>query len=162
MTVVLDPPLDRVSLQARPYPADMLPPGGSGLLLFAAGFLGVNDAIHFARRRMVCMCVDTNQARLAAMRLLYPHNWAFTAADAWQFAEAAKADGAGWDVVSVDTFTGDATDRSLETLDLWCSLARHAVTATVMYGHDYTAPDGWSSYLFPRSDRAAWLVLQRD
>lgn len=159
---VLAPPLDRISREARPYPADMLPHGGSGLLLFAAGFLGVNDAIHFARRRMVCMCVDTNRSRLDMMRRLYPANWAFTVQDAWQFAKEALGDGAMWDAVSVDTFTGEATDRSLETLDLWCAVARHAVTATVEFGQVYTVPDGWSGDLFPRSDRAAWLVLRRD
>jgi hypothetical protein len=43
-------PLDAISKEARPYPADMLTPARTGLLLFAAAYLGVNDAIHFARK----------------------------------------------------------------------------------------------------------------
>lgn len=162
MTVILEAPLDRVSMQARPYPADMLAGCNTGLLLFAAAFCGVNDAIHFARREMVCTCVDTDQDKLGRMAALYPPEWVFYSGDAWEFAQAAAEAGNGWDAVSADTFTGDATDRSLKTLDLWCSVAYKCVTATIAYGQDYTVPDGWRASLFPRSDLAAWLVLRRD
>lgn len=162
--MILAPPLDKVSVQARPYPADMLRSNRTGLCLFAAAYLGHNDAIHMARKEMVVTCVDTNRERLSEMAGLYPDDWQFVAADAWEFAEQAHRDGLMWDFVSVDTFTGDATDRSMETLDLWCSLARRAVTATIALvgGAGWEAPRGWRVSLFPRSSRAAWLVLRRD
>lgn len=162
--VVLEAPLDRISLEARPYPADMLEHCETGLLLFAAAFLGANDAIHFARKQLVCTCVDTNSERLARMEALYPSDWLFEAQDAWEFARDAADRGKTWDAVSVDTFTGTATIRSVETLDLWCSLANRCVTATIATGQAVTVPDGWRGFVFPREARseiASWLVLQR-
>lgn len=161
---VLAPPLDKVSREARPYPADMLPVGGTGLCLFAAAFLGVNDAVHMARKDMTVTCVDRDGSRIADMVDLYPEQWTFYVMDAWDFADRAAGQERQWDVVSVDTFTGDATDRSLESLELWCSLATKAVTATTTrhQGLDVVAPDGWRSSLFPRSSIADWLVLRRD
>lgn len=162
---VLGPPLDRISKAARPYPAWLLPHGGTGLILFAAAYLGHNDAIHFARNDMTCTCVDTNEERLDEMADVYPTDWDFVVADAWEYAQQAAAEGQRWDVVSVDTFTGDATDRSLETLDLWCSLANHAVTATIPTKiKDRVVLDGFTGTVdfFPRSELAAWLVLTRD
>lgn len=157
---VLAPPLNEI--EACPYPADLLPEGGTALALFAAGFLGSNDSIHFARKDMLVLCVDTDSKRLDMMADLYPDDWVFFAGDAWGFAEVAKWRGSMWDVVSVDTFLGDATKRSLQTLDLWCSLARKMVTVTIRRGQEYTVPEGWRAQIFPRSPVASWLVLQRD
>jgi hypothetical protein len=158
---VLEHPLDAISRQARPYPADMLPEGGTGLCLFAAAFLGHNDAIHFARAEMKATCVDVDEPRLREMCALYPDDWSFRLMDAWQYAETYPVREA-YDVVSVDTFTGDATDRSLQSLELWCSLATKAVTVTIAHGQDYTTPTGWRPSLFQRSAIADWLVLRRD
>lgn len=160
--MVLDAPLVRVSRQARAYPAEILDGCETGLLLFAAAFLGVNDAIHFARRQLSCICVDTDQRKLGEMADLYPDDWVFVESDAWEFAQAAADAGHRWDAVSVDTFTGEATDRSLETLELWCSLAARCVTVTIGHGQDFKLPDGWRAQFFPRSHRAQWLVLRRN
>jgi len=159
---VLDDPLAAVSREARPYPAEMLQPGSTGLCLFAAAFLGVNDAIHMAARNMHVTCVDTDLDRLHQMANIYPPSWNFMVSDAWRFARESRS---RWDYVSVDTFTGDATDRSLRSLELWCSLARKAVTITAAAGQCERLPgtvDGWHASLFPRSSLALWLVLHRD
>lgn len=158
---VLAPPLDKISAVARPYPADLLPEGGTALALFAAAFLGHNDAIHFARKDMTATCVDIDPVRLQEMGRLYPESWFFIDGDAWTWAHDFVEMGSQWDVVSVDTFTGEATDRSLASLPLWCALARQMVTATIVNGQDYTVPDGWRSHLHPRSSEVSWLVLQR-
>jgi hypothetical protein len=108
---------------------------------------------------MTVNCVDTNATALEQMQELYPSDWTFEHRDAWAYARDSLM---MWDVVSVDTFTGDATDRSIETLDLWCSLARRLVTATVGKGQAWTAPDGWEGALFDRGGHLAdWLVLTR-
>lgn len=159
---VLAPPLDAVSRRARPYPADALPEGGTALALFAAAYQGHNDAIHFARKDMTATCVDINGPSLAKMSELYPSSWEFFVYDAWAFAEDAAERGRFWDVVSVDTYTGDATDRSLETLPLWCAIADVLVTATIPTGRGWAKPHGWHGSLFPRSALASWLVLRRD
>jgi hypothetical protein len=158
---VLAPPLDKISEVARPYPADLLPEGGTALALFAAAFLGHNDAIHFARKDLIATCVDIDVERLHEMETLYPSEWMFVDADAWNLADTARELELSWDVVSVDTFTGEATDRSLASLDLWCSLARQMVTATIVNGQEYDVPEGWRAHLHPRSSEVSWLVLQR-
>ena len=158
---VLDAPLDTISRAARPYPAWLLSGCDTGLCLFAAAFLGHNDAIHFARYELQTTCVDRDAERLEEMAHLYPPDWDFLADDSWEFAEAARERGERWDGVSVDTFLGDATDRSLTTIDLWCSLADRFVTMTVPANTIPETPGGWRPTIFVRSTQASWLMLER-
>ncbi len=158
---VLEAPLDAISRQAREYPAYLLREQGDGLCLFAARFYGVNDAIHMARAEMNLTLVDLS-ARVLEMGGMY--GCAAYVADAWEFAETMRAEGAVWDNVSVDTYTGDLMRRSLESLDLWCSLARESVTVTHTTGEEFVVPDGWADVgLFERNPRngVSWLVLTR-
>lgn len=158
----LDGALLEVSREAKAYPVHRLYADYEGLCLFAAAFLGENDAIHMARMGMRADCVDVNATALEQMREIYPSDWNFVHRDAWAFATEAFEEDHSWDVVSVDTFTGDATDRSLKTLDLWCAIARHMVTATIA---SHTArpdvPGGWVDARYNRSTLADWLVLTR-
>jgi hypothetical protein len=157
---VLEGPLEAISRVARPYPAWLLDGCETGLCLFSAAFLGHNDAIHFARAGIRTVCVDVSANRLRDMREIYPDDWVFVPADAWAFAEAVVL-GDKWDAVSVDTWRGDAERRSLDSLDLWCSLANNVVTVTHTTGLDYTVPDGWNARLFERAPNVNWLVLTR-
>lgn len=161
-TVTFTPELQRISEQARPYPAHLLPEGGTGLCLFSAAFLGWNDAIHMARRGMTTTCVDLNQARLDEMEAIYPADWTFHVGDAWHFANRANIFGKQWDAVSADTFTGYAETASLGSLKLWCSLARSLVTVTCSnWRQNIKIPDGWHAEQFQRSSEVNWLVLTR-
>lgn len=155
--------LEHVAMQARPYPEHLLEGCETGLCLFAAAFRGHNDAIHFALAGMRATCVDVDGLRLREMATLYPGDWSWRVMDAWEFAEQQQVEGIMYDAVSVDTFTGDALHRSLASLDLWCSLARKAVTVTITDDIDHVEfPEGWTSSLYPRSDHVSWLVLTRD
>ena len=156
--VVLDGQLGEISAEARVYPAHLLREGGTGLCLFAARFYGVNDAIHMKRNSMELMLVDTSP-RVAEMADIYGCD--FEVGDAWDYAEYAAMNGHQWDAVCCDTFTGDPMTRSLNSLELWCSLARDVVTVTHTPGAPYDVPDGWKGWLFPRNDRVNWLVLER-
>src|SRR4030095_8106146 len=98
----LQAPLNELSTDARLYPVHLLREGDSGLCLFAAGFLGVNDAIHMARMEMTATCVDIDKRKLDEMREVYPADWIFVHSDAWEFASQAKQAGLIWDVVSAD------------------------------------------------------------
>lgn len=150
-------------MEARPYPTHLLEGCETGLVLFAAAFLGHNDAIHFAEAGLETTCVDLDAERLQrAMEPLYPAEWLFFPMDAWNYAECACREGVSWDVVSCDTWTGDLMHRSLDSLDLWCSLARKAVTVTLTVGATYTLPEGWvDSELYERAPGVYWLVLTR-
>ena len=158
--VVLDGRLGEISSEARPYPSHLLREGGTGLCLFAARFWGVNDAVLMARQQMTIDLVDTSP-RVWEMQDIYGETCGAWEGDAWAYAEGWREDGAQWDAVSADTFTGDPMTRSLASLELWTSLARDVVTVTHTPGAPYTVPAGWKDELFPRNDRVNWLVLTR-
>ncbi len=157
------PGLQRINEQARPYPAHLLPEGGTGLCLFSAAFLGHNDAIHMARKGMLTTCLDINGPMLREMERLYPPNWTFLNTDAWDFALEAVHQSDMWDAVSVDTFTGDAEAQAIRSLPLWCAIAAQVVTVTCSVGRwdEQLVPHGWNDDLFPRSSQVNWLVLTR-
>lgn len=163
MAVTFAPELQRISEQARPYPAHLLPEGGTALCLFSAGFLGWNDAIHMARKRMTTTCVDIDTDKLNEMHAIYPPDWRFLTMDAWEFALDALEHDESWDAVSVDTFTGEDEDRALASLHLWCSLAGSIVTVTRSKPQRQTPviPKGWQHQHYKRSFRIDWLVLTR-
>jgi hypothetical protein len=155
------PTLEHVAMEARPYPSHLLEGCETGLVLFAAAFLGHNDAIHFAEAGLRTTCIDNDGTRLREMRALYPSEWNFFNYDAWEYARECSYDEVEWDAVSADTFTGSATRRSLDSLELWCSLARKLVTVTYTAGEAYEVPDGWKGELFERATNVYWLVLTR-
>lgn len=150
-----------LTVDAGPYPSLRSVRGGTGLCLFSAAFLGVQDAVHMARAGLELDLVDIDDARLEELAPLYPLA-RLHPQDAWEFAGEAKEQGKTWDVVSTDTWTGDIMRRSLDSLELWCSLASFMVTATHTDGTSYVLPDGWTDELMYRSDLANWLVLTRD
>lgn len=155
--------IEDVAMEARPYPDHLLADCETGLVLFAAAFEGHNDAIHFALAGIRGYCVDVDTPKLTRMASLYPRTWQWGFDDAWKFADAARELGESWDVVSCDTWTGDLMHRSLESLDLWCSIANRVVTVTITDDVDEIAlPEGWTSSLYPRSDHVSWLVLERE
>jgi hypothetical protein len=162
MGAVTYPTLEHVAQQARPYPTHVLEGCETGLVLFAAAFLGHNDAIHFAEAGLRALCVDVDEGRLREMEQLYPAAWGFHAADAWEFARNVRTRPIV-DVVSVDPFTGDAMERAVSSLELWCSLARRAVVVgiTLDLTRGYATPSGWHASLFHRANNVYWLVLER-
>lgn len=163
MATVTYPTLEHVAMEATPFPVDVLEGVESGLVLFAAAFGGVNDAIRFAEAgvRDVTL-IDLNRRALDQMTALYrDERWSFAQADAWSFARFAAVAGSTWDVVTVDTYTGDATNRSLSRLEDWTSIANRAVVATATRAHSPRIPAGWRSRRVVRSGLAEWLVLER-
>ena len=153
--------LEHVAMEARPYPTYVLEGAQSALCLFSAAFMGHNEAIHFALEDIHTTCIDIDAEKLEVMANVYPDTWIFICRDAWEFAEKHSKLGDRWDIVSVDTFRGNATERSLRTLDLWCSIADKAVIATLELGQTYVIPDGWKSHHFERNSEVYWLILER-
>lgn len=150
--------LEGLRKKAGPYPTDKLQGCETALLLFGAGFLGMNDAIHVADAGMHGTVVDTDREMLERMLPLYPADWVFVEGDAWWFAEHI---GASFDVVSVDCFTGDAELKAHQTIGRWCSMASRLVTMTKTRSTPPVSVLGWESSLMRRSGRADWLVLER-
>ncbi len=152
---------DQINRNAQPYPANLLPEGGTALSLFSAGFHGWNDVIHMARKKMIVTCVDVDVDRLWEMSTLYPLGMEVHVEDAWEFAREALSAGRTWDVVSVDPFMGDAAEKVWDCVHLWSTLATKLVTVTVDPKQPLWAPQGWKAHLFPRSARASWMVMTR-
>lgn len=153
--------LERVAQRATIFPHELLEGCETGLVLFAGAFMGANDAIHFACAGVETICVDTDAKALEAMRELYPPDWEFIQADAWTYAEAARDLGLTWDAVSVDTWTGDQSRRSMESLELWTSIAERLVVVTMGSADRARVPVGWTWGMQERSDKASWLILER-
>jgi hypothetical protein len=154
--------LEEIGDVARPYPTQYLEDLDHGLCLFGAGFLGHNDAIHFAEHGLETTVVDVDEERLAEMRALYPEEWEFVCADAWAYAEAAADAGVVFDAVSVDVYTGDAELRALQELELWTSLASRLVTVTATPDKRFDTPAGWRVSTHERVAGVYWLCLRRD
>ena len=154
--------LDRVRAKAGPYPVHLLEGCEDGLLLFGAAFLGANDGVHFLDAGLRSVVVDIDEPKLLGMEKLYPVDWSFIPADAWDITGLVGSWQRQWDAVSVDSWRGDLEDRSLHSLELWCSLARKFVTVTLSYGSSFVCPVGWTFSLMPRSGNARWLILERD
>lgn len=152
--------IELTAIEAGPYPSLRLPVGGTGLCLFAAAFLGAQDAIHMHRAGMELDLVDTDGDRLREMGDLYPLARRHVQ-DAWAFADDARGLGYMWDVVSVDSWTGEIESRVMGSLGLWCSLADRMVTVTHTRTAGYVIPDGWTGRIMRRSPLANWLVLTR-
>lgn len=150
-----------ISERARPYPSYLLEETDECLALFAAGFLGWNDAVHFARAGLTCTCVDNDQDRLFEMATIYPMGWAFHVEDAWDFAERARYERRQYDVVTIDPFFESCAARVWDTLDLWLSLSRRIVTLTVHADTELEVPEGWRSSYFPRGSNVGWRVIKR-
>lgn len=162
MTIVRPDTFDQLNRSAQPYPSFLIPEDATtGLSLFAAGFWGWNDGIHLIRAGLTCDFVDTDSHKLWEMATLMPEGHAFHVQDAFTFAEHAAIEGREWDVVSVDPFMGDMAEKAWEAFYLWLTIARRMVTVTVKSDTNLNAPDGWTTSVFPRNHRAAWMVMRR-
>lgn len=155
--------LEHVATEARPYPTYLLEDAKTGLCLFSAAFYGHNEAIHFALEEVETTCVDIDQEKLHVMQGIYPEDWTFICVDAWDYAAMCQVKEHRFDIVSVDTFRGWATEKSLKTLELWCSIANAAVIATIEDSQleSYEVPEGWTDSHFRRNSTVFWLVLTR-
>lgn len=143
------------------FPRGVLTGRDDALLLFAAGFLGKQDGYFVAKAEMAATCVDIRTDLLEQMAAVYPIDWEFVTADAYEYAERTKR---RWDVVSVDC-PSNQFDRCAESVGLWCSLARHAVVLGTSGRTDLVAPAGWD--VTERRLRSMnyggtyWAVLER-
>lgn len=140
------------------YPTEILARCETALMLFAAGFLGEQDAAWVEEAGLVATCVDNDRERLVEMAAMYPDGWTFVCEDVFRFARSAKW---RWDLVSVDCPSG-AFEKCERLLPLWCSLARVGVVLGTAPGVRVATPDGWRVVrTVRRSPIADWTLLER-
>lgn len=156
VAVMLDAVRER---SADVYPRTHLPGCESALVVFAAAFMGAQDAIWIHDAGLTATCIDNDIDRLDRMQSLYPAGWEFLCVDAYEWLET--ADGT-WDVVSVDSPTGHF-ERCAERVQAFCKLARNLVILGIGTDTQVEAPEGWEIVeTIKRSDYAGgvyWAVL---
>lgn len=141
------------------FPCDRLT-GEDALVLFAAAFLGRQDAFWIAEAGLLGTCVDLDQKKLREMEELYPAGWNFLYAEVFEFANATQG---VWDVVSIDCPSG-AFHRCARLLPLWCGLAERLVILGTSPTTRIDPPPGWE--LVDRRHRSTfkggteWAVLE--
>ncbi len=123
------------------FPLELLEDSETALVLFAAGFLGVQDAVWIRDAGLTATCVDTDPEKMASMKPLYPDDWEFVEQDAYAFAHW-ETERRQWDIVTADPWTGHM-DTCARFLKEWCRLARKAVVLGTGVGTVVEAPEGW-------------------
>lgn len=124
------------------FPTSYLDKSESALVVFAAAYGGAQDAAHIRDAGLHAVCVDHDYDKLEQMRDQYPPDWVFIDLDAFKFLDQALARNFTFDAVTLDPFTGDTMDRTIEHLPDWCKLARRVVICGVD-GRELAVPDGW-------------------
>lgn len=90
------------------FPTDLVRAEDRCLVLFAAAFGGVQDAVPLRDAGVrEATCVDIDKEKLDAMRPSFPESWRFVQGDAFEVVFR------GWehDVVSADPWSGDLEER---------------------------------------------------
>jgi hypothetical protein len=140
------------------YPTEVLEGCESALVLFAAAFLGRQDACWVEEAGLVATCVDSDDRRLQEMLRLYPEDWTFVRDDAFSFVTRTAR---MWDVVSVDCPSG-AFERCAAHVTQWCQVARRAAIIGTAPGERLAQPPGWRvTRRIRRSSIAYWTVMER-
>jgi len=144
------------------YPGHLLDGCDTALVMFAAGFLGKQDAYWIADAGLKATCVDVDAAKLQQMQTMYPDAWHFVIQDAYDYAEH-DAGRWTWDIVSLDPWTQDF-DRCAAQIGTWCYLANRAVILGTGAATRVTPPKGWNiTEIRKRSDYMGgvyWTCLE--
>lgn len=144
------------------YPREILSECGDALVLFAAGFLGRQDAFWIADAGLTAVCVDARLKPLHEMAAVYPADWQFVIGDVYELAAFDAL--ATADLVSIDCPSGHF-DRCADMVAVWCALARRYVVLGTSLDIELELPDGWVEVERRyRSDFAGgtyWAVLKR-
>jgi hypothetical protein len=143
------------------FPAHLLEGLETALVLFSSAFNGAQDAVWIMDAGLTATCVDIDQEALDRMQGLYPVDWEFVNADAFQFCE----EGLGrWDIVTVDCPSG-AFAKCSGLVGLWCNCARRYVILGTGIRTEVEPPDGWE--IIEKRRRSSydggvyWTVLER-
>lgn len=143
------------------YPLHALEGCESALVLFAAAFHGIQDAVWIADAGLTATCVDVDARRLGEMVLAYPEGWEYVPGDAYVYATLTER---VWDVVSLDPSSGQF-QACADRLELWCSRARHVVILGCGDDTEIVVPDGWTLteklWRSRFSGGVFWAVLER-
>lgn len=132
--------LEQVRADASPdlYPRHLLPGCESALVLFAAAFHGLQDAVWMAEAGLRTTCVDVDAKKLDEMSTFYPEDWDFVTGDVFEYVSRTND---RWDIVSVDC-PSNLFAQCAAFAPVWCLLARKAVVLGCSRD-SFATPPGW-------------------
>lgn len=143
------------------FPLRVLEDRQTALVLFCAGFYGVQDAVFVADAGLQAVCVDVDVERVDVMRRIYPSGWDFVVDNVYEYAADTRL--SPRDVVTVDCPSGHF-DRCADMVERWCELATEAVVLGSGFATVVLAPTGWSvTETIKRTDYRGgvfWTVLE--
>ena len=150
--------LEDLRIEDMSFPHSVLAGCETALCVFAAGFLGRQDAFWVADAGLRATVVDSDPMMVKQMRKMYPPSWDWRIIDAYRFATDEE-----WDVVTLDPWTNQF-QLCADHLPAWCRMARHAVVLGTGIDTDVVAPPGWEiTDVRQRSDYDGgvfWTVLE--
>lgn len=142
------------------FPVDVLQ-GSTALVLFAAAFMGQQDARFVAEAGMTATCVDIDREALSTMVPVYPSDWDFIAMDVNDFTGGSAR---LWDVVTADPWAG-SFQRWADELPVWCELANAAVIVGCAPTTRFSVPSGWKWTRYQHRSNfhegVGWAVFER-
>lgn len=149
----------RADARAELYPRHVLTGCSDALVLFAAAFHGLQDAVWMAEAGLKTTCVDVDSQKLTEMSTFYPEGWEFVTGDVFEYVSRTND---RWDVVSIDC-PSNLFAQCAGFTPVWCLLARKAV----ILGCDrrpIAVPPGWRvtehRYRSSFAGGTYWAVLQ--
>lgn len=146
------------------FPGSVLEGSETALCLFSAAWHGRQDAYWVARRGLTATCVDLDARRLEEMREIYPPDWEFVHADAFEYVRERVMYADRVDAVILDPYTVHFA-ACAAYLPEWCDAANNVVILG-MDGRELEPPPGWELQLkLKRSSYKGgvyWQVLGSD
>lgn len=95
---------------------------------FCAQFFGKNDMVHVYLAGVPSVTVvDLDRERCSVMEDIYPKDWKFVIADAFEQASKFFGEGTKFDMVTCDPFSSMASTVAWEKFDLFAGIARKYV-----------------------------------
>ncbi len=131
-----------VDVAENVYPVELLEGMSTAFVGFAGGNYGRQDCAFMQQAGLEAVCVEKDPARLHQLRESYPAGWQFVEADVYEYARMRYAQGARWDVVSLDPFTTQFQEAA-DQLPLWCKLSRRYVILGTGLTTRRRIPSGW-------------------
>lgn len=121
--------LEAISFTAqKAFPTRLLHECQSAICFFCAQFFGKNDIIHIYNSGIPNVTlVDLDEMKFARMKELYPKNWKFLCADAFDAAKRLACDGHLFDLVCCDPYTSTAPEVAFDKFKYFQAISQKYV-----------------------------------
>lgn len=154
------------------FPVELLRPEDSAICFFVAAFGGRQD-LHYLRLAGLkdVIAIDNDSEKLHALIPQYPKDWTFSDDDGFaairDIAAKIASPAVAADVITLDPWTGDMTQRVIDHLPVLSRLAKRVLVVGVGVEQEKAARAALAGRDWPiietrpRSALASWVVARR-